>query len=316
MIGRSMIAKRPKNERLVALLRTPRYEVIPLPGVEEDVLSHVPKDIKLTVTSSPKLGIEATLRFADTLSKEGYSVVPHLAARLVADEIHLAEILLRLGEIGTSELFVIAGDAEEPAGKFDGAAPLLRATSMLDHGIESVGISGYPESHPVISDEATIRAMEEKVPYATYIISQICFDAKVTKAWIEALRNRGVELPLYIGVPGVVSKQKLMRVSSKIGLGESARFLRKNRRWLLKIFSGGYSPNRLICDLAPAISDSKNAVSGFHIYAFNEFAKTEKWRRETLERLGERADVERTYMAGEETKNQKPKTKNGSEATP
>jgi methylenetetrahydrofolate reductase (NADPH) len=134
--------------------------------------------------------------------------------------------------------------------------------------------------------------MEEKVPYATHIISQICFDARVTKAWIEALRNRGIGLPLYIGVPGVVGKQKLMRVSSKIGLGESARFLRKNKNWLLKLFvSGGYAPERLINGLSPALSDPRSGVAGFHIYTFNELAKTEKWRRETLERMGERHDM-------------------------
>ncbi len=294
MIGRSTVVKRSEGERVSAFLKTPRYEVIPLPGVEEDVVSHVPKNVKLTVTSSPKLGVERTLEFSEALSKGGYSVVPHLAARLVVDEVHLAEFLFRLREMDVRELFVIAGDAEESAGKFDGAGDLLRAMSAMEHGIEEIGISGYPERHPVISDEATVRAMEEKAPYATHIISQICFDAKVTGMWIEAMRNRGVELPLYIGVPGVVGKQRLMRVSSKIGLGESARFLRKNRNWLLKIFSGGYSPNRLVENLTPTITDTRNGVAGFHIYTFNELAKTEKWRLETLERLGGEAGAGKT----------------------
>jgi methylenetetrahydrofolate reductase (NADPH) len=304
VIGRSVAVKRSKGERVSALFSTARYEVIPLAGVEEDVVSHVPKDIKLTVTSSPKLGVNRTLEFCEGLSEAGYSVVPHLAARLVADEVHLAEILFRLRERDVNELFVIAGDAEEPVGKFDGAGPLLRAMGNLDHTVEKIGISGYPESHPVISDEATIRAMEEKAPYATHIISQICFDAKVTGTWIEAMRSRGIELPLYIGVPGVVGKQKLMRISSKIGLGESARFLRKNRGWLLKIFSGGYSPNRLIENLAPTIEDPKNGVAGLHIYTFNELAKTEKWRRETLERLGEKNEAERMHVSSGKTNNQ------------
>lgn len=296
MIGNNAATGRAMNGRLSDFLRTPRYEVIPLPGAEEDVLSHVPKGMKLTVTSSPKLGIETTLRFAGELSNAGYRVVPHLTARLVVDEAHLAEVLARLRETGVSELFVIAGDAEEPVGEFDDAAALLRAMSTMEHGIEEVGISGYPESHPLISDEATIRAMEEKQPYATHIVSQICFDAKVTAAWIRSVRARGIELPLYIGVPGVVGKQKLMRVSSKIGLGESARFLRKNRNWLLKLFvSGGYSPNRLIEKLTPTITAPKSKVSGFHIYTFNELAKTEKWRRETLERLENKAGDSRSH---------------------
>ncbi len=53
---------------LVEALRRPRYEVIPLQGVEEAVVEHVPKDVKLTVTASPKKGIETTLEFAERLT--------------------------------------------------------------------------------------------------------------------------------------------------------------------------------------------------------------------------------------------------------
>src|SRR3712207_7904845 len=63
----------------------------------------------------------------------------------------------------------------------------------IGHTLEEVGISGYPESHPLISDETTIQAMYDKAPYATYIVSQICFDPAVTARWIRRVRNRGVE---------------------------------------------------------------------------------------------------------------------------
>src|SRR5918994_130909 len=93
----------------------------------------------------------------------------------------LAESLRRLRyEViplgGVEEAIVIAGDAEGPAGKFEGAAALLGTMAEIGHDLEEVGISGYPESHPLISDETTIQAMYDKAPYATYIVSQICFD--------------------------------------------------------------------------------------------------------------------------------------------
>jgi methylenetetrahydrofolate reductase (NADPH) len=87
---------------LAEALRRPRYELIPLGGVEEAVVEHVPKDVKLTVTASPKKGMETTLEFAEGLSKQGYQVVPHLSARLVVDEAHLKDILERLHECGTT----------------------------------------------------------------------------------------------------------------------------------------------------------------------------------------------------------------------
>ena len=84
---------------LVELLRRPRYEVFHLPGIEDEVAEHVPTDVKMTVTSSPKRGIEATLELSEELARRGFEVVPHVAARLVANKGHLREILGRLREL-------------------------------------------------------------------------------------------------------------------------------------------------------------------------------------------------------------------------
>jgi methylenetetrahydrofolate reductase (NADPH) len=268
-------------------LRRPRYEVIPLQGVEDQVIEHVPKDVKVTVTASPTKGIESTLELAERLSEQGYETVPHLSARLIRDDAHLEEIIGRLRASGIRDAFVVAGDAEEPAGKFAGASELLAAMEELGHGLDEIGITGYPESHPFISDADTIRAMYEKEPYATYIVSQICFDAEVIAAWARRVRRRGVGLPIYVGLPGVVSRQKLLQISRGVGLGESARFLKKYGNWLARFFlPGGYSPDHLMEGLASSFVDPKSNVQGFHVYTFNELAKTEAWRREKLGGMG------------------------------
>ena len=113
---------RSKFDPVVEALRRPRYEVIPLDGIEQAVLDHVPKETTLAVTSSPSRGVGPTLDLAESLSGLGYQVVPHLAARLVRDGAHLAEILDRMRGMGAREVFVIAGDADEPAGEFEGPA--------------------------------------------------------------------------------------------------------------------------------------------------------------------------------------------------
>jgi methylenetetrahydrofolate reductase (NADPH) len=275
------------REVIVEALRRPRYEVIPLQGADEQVVEHIPRDVKLTVTASPSKGLESTLDLAERLSRQGYETVPHLSARLVKHEVHLEEILGRLRESGIRDAFVVAGDAESPAGKFAGAGELLATMAELGHDLDEVGITGYPESHPFISDADTIKAMYEKEPYATYIVSQICFDVEVIAGWVRRVRRRGVELPIYIGVPGAISRQKLLRISRGIGLGESARFLKKYGNWFWRFFlPGGYSPDRLIDGLAPSLADPQSRVRGFHIYTFNEVGETEAWRREKLDHLG------------------------------
>jgi methylenetetrahydrofolate reductase (NADPH) len=273
------------NRRLAEFLRHPGYEVIPLQGTEEAVVEHVPKDIALTVTASPGKGTWATIELAGRLAGHGFGVAPHLSARLIRDKTELGEILHRLHEAGIRRAFVVAGDVDEPAGEFEDAAGLLRTMSEIGHDLDEVGITGYPESHPKISDEMTIKAMYDKVPYATYIISQICFDPEVISDWARRVRSRGVRLPIRIGMPGYVNRQKLLRISASIGVGESARFLKRQRNWLLKMFlPGGYSPDRLIEGLKPGFADPESNIRGLHIYTFNQVETTEAWRREMLER--------------------------------
>ena len=276
----------PGRDALAGLLKRPRYEVFPVEGIADEVVTHVPTEIKVAVTSSPRRGIEATLRLCEELTSARFQVAPHLAARLVRDEEHLREILERLVAIGVRDVFAIAGDVDLPAGKFDGATALLAAMAELGHGIDQVGISGYPESHPFISDETTIQVMFEKEPFATYIVSQLCLDAGVTAWWIGAVRARGVRLPIHIGVPGPIARTKLLRIATRIGVGESTRFVRGHGGLLGRLFlRGRYGPGSLIEQLRPTLADPVSAIGGFHVYTFNELATTERWRREALRRL-------------------------------
>jgi methylenetetrahydrofolate reductase (NADPH) len=270
---------------LAERLRHPRYEVLPLEGIEAAVLAHVPREATVTVTASPRRGLGATLDVSERLAREGYAVVPHLSARLVRDAAHLEEVLARLRAAGVRELFVPAGDAPEPAGEFSGAAALLAAMTELRADFPAIGITGYPESHHLISDEVTISAMFEKAEMATYIVSQICFDADVIAGWIAHVRARGTGLPIWIGVPGVVDHTKLLRISMRIGLGESTRFLRSQHGWVRRLMTRRFNPDSLMRDLAPIAADPRANVAGFHFYTFNELARVERWRRRTLERL-------------------------------
>ena len=239
------------------------------------MLEHVPAEVKVTVTTSPRKGLEPTLELAERLAKHGYAVVPHLAARHVRDRGHLGELVERVRAHGASDVLVMAGDAEEPAGEFDGSVPLLRALAELGGPFTEVGITGYPESHAFISDEATIKSMFEKEEFATYIVSQICFDPRVTAAWVSAVRERGTHLPIQLGLPGAVPRSKLLRVSERIGVGPSIELVEHDA-------GGDFDPGPLVSGLDASLGGPRPNVGGFHIFTFNDLEATERWRQQAL----------------------------------
>lgn len=271
---------------LADLLRRSRFELLPLDGIEEQVREHLSTDTKLTVTASPRKGLDATLELSERLAAAGYPVVPHLSARLVRDRAHLEEVLARLVEARITELFVPAGDATDP-GEFQGAAELLAAMGESRSRFERIGITGYPESHHLISDDETIRAMFEKSEMATDIVSQLCFDPATIAWWIGAVRARGVRLPIWIGLPGCVDYPRLIRISVKIGMAESARYLSHQRGWVSRLVTKQFRPDRLLDGVARVASEPDANVGGFHLYTFNEVGKTERWRQKVLNRLAQ-----------------------------
>ena len=274
------------KKALVAFLRSPRYEVLPTEDVEERVVAGVPREVAVTITASPRRGIEATIGLAERLAGHGFAVVPHLSARLIRDESHLREILATLAAISASDVFVVAGDAREPAGKFPDSVSLLEAIAGEKHGLRDIGVTGYPERHSFIEDDLTIQAMWDKRRLATYIVSNLCFDTRVVKKWVARVRRRGVPLPIRIGMAGVADPAKLLRVSTKIGVVDSARFLKGHSNWFLRTLQpGGYSPERFITGLLPDLAAPERKVAGLHVFTFNEIEPTERWRQDTLARL-------------------------------
>ena len=187
-----------------ALLAQPRYEVFPSGSVEQAVVDWVPPGMTVTVTASPARGLDATLDLTERLAARGYRVVPHLSARLVVDDAHLATIVTRLLACGVDDVFVPAGDADPPAGRFDSALPLLSRLTEMGRPFARVGITGYPESHPHIKDDITVQAMWDKRHHSSYIVSNLCFDPAVLRKWVARIRARGVTLPLYVGLAGPV----------------------------------------------------------------------------------------------------------------
>lgn len=273
------------RDTMLRLLERARYEVLPTATTEEKVLASVPVGHEITVTASPSKGLESTFALAESLQAQGYAAVPHLAARMISGRSELSEICDRLLAAGINRVFVPGGDAE-PAGDYRDALSLLMDLHELGQPFVYVGITGYPESHPTISDDLTIQAMWDKRQHATHIVSNMTFDPNLIRDWVARMRGRGVTMPLLLGMPGPVERTKLLSMATRIGVGESTKFLAKHKGTLTRLAApGGFTGERFLEKCAPALSKPDAFAEGLHIFTFNQIAETETWRQELMAKL-------------------------------
>jgi methylenetetrahydrofolate reductase (NADPH) len=284
-----------KNDQVSALRRLlehARMEVLPTASVLEQLVSHVPRGRTVTVTASPSKGLEPSLRLVEQLARQGYDVVPHLAARMISGQSELAEIVDRLVPLGIRTVFVPAGDADPPAGDYREALDVLEGLTALGQPFAEVGITAYPESHPTIGDDVVVQAMWDKRRHATHVVSNLTFDPALLRALILRMRARGITMPLLVGLPGPVDRTKLLSMATKIGVGESTKFLVKHKGTFARIAApGGYSPERFLENCSPTLAGPSSLVEGLHLFTFNQVAQTEQWRRDFLSRLAGQVDA-------------------------
>lgn len=265
------------------LLQSPEFELIPLPSVAKQI-EFLPEAATVTVTSSPTRGLEPTLELAAELSRRGFTVIPHLAARSVTDRAHLSRIVQFLDSAGLGRVFIVAGDSKE-TGEFPDGLSLIRGMEELG-SLPEIGIPAYPDGHPFISEEVLRRVLADKQEDASYMTTQMCFDPSTIADWISQTRSQNITLPLHIGIPGVASLQKLISVSAQIGVGQSARYLSRHTGLFRRLGpQSSFSPDQLIADLIGVITDPAADVEALHLYSFNQIEPLEAWRTRWLAAL-------------------------------
>ena len=101
------------------------------------------------------------------------------------------------------------------------------------------------------------------------------------------LRERGITLPAWIGLPGVSDRNTLMTTSLRIGVGNSVRYLKNHGKIAARLLkSKSYRPDGLLAQTwRPIIADPAYRIAGHHIYCFNQVERAEQWRHEFLDSL-------------------------------
>jgi len=262
------------------------FDTIPTPDFD-DVISTLPDETRVAIGTPERFGIDPTIQKTISAAEEGYHPVPHLVARFIKDHEKLEQIANQLISAEINEIFVVGGDSDSPEGEFSSAYELLEALDELGYSFDEVGIGGHPSGHAILSDEKLMGALKQKQSYATYIVTQICLEASTIISWTESVREHGVELPIEVGIPGVVDYRRLISYTREWGIAEPFQFLQKTTGiigFVLEFLKhrGRYVPERIVRQIAPYFGDEYYNFNRVRLYTFNQVADTEDWRHRVV----------------------------------
>ncbi|OGA45564.1 MAG: hypothetical protein A3G25_04820 [Betaproteobacteria bacterium RIFCSPLOWO2_12_FULL_63_13] len=218
---------------------------------------------------------------AKRLRQAGMNPVPHIAARQLGQRRVAADFLAGLrDEAQVTRALLIGGDSDRPAGVYESSAALLETGLLQQHGISSVGIAGYPEGHPRISDGALMAALDRKISYAAmqglnlFLVTQFCFEGPPILEWLRRLRGRGTVLPVRVGVAGPATIRALLNYGLRCGIGNSMRALGSQAISLTRLLAQ-QGPEAVVGHIAREAAELN--VTGLHLFPFGGFARSAQW---------------------------------------
>jgi hypothetical protein len=254
--GRIRLRRLLEGSRLVVL---PTSEVIPL--VES---SNPPGSAAFSVACTDGLGLDQTIAVSEVLASRGYDVTPHLAARQLRSKRHLDETLQRLARRAITRILVVQG-RERTSGPFETTGVLLAAIEGHAAAPAEVGIAGYPEGIPGVDRERLADRLLARSSTATYVSTAITLGPERLLRWVAEMRVRGLDLPIEVGIPGVIPAAELN--------DEALSPHRRRGEW--------HDPTRFVSQLAAQPALDRLALCGLRIETANEIERSAAWRQRT-----------------------------------
>jgi methylenetetrahydrofolate reductase (NADPH) len=161
---------------------------------------------------------DGTLEISSRLKNElGIETMAHLSCVGETAE-GIEEMLRRIEGAGIENVFALRGDPPkgeahfvQPEGGFSSATEL--AEFAQERFEFALGGSCFPEVHPEAeSPEADLAYLKTKVDAgARFLITQLFFDNRVYFDFVDAVRERGIDVPVIAGVLPILSLGQVQR---------------------------------------------------------------------------------------------------------
>jgi methylenetetrahydrofolate reductase (NADPH) len=251
----------------------------------------IPAETPIAITFLPGEAAADRIAAAVAVRELGYEPMPHFSARrIVSREEFESYLKAVVAEAGVRRCFIVAGDPPETQGPYFDTSALIATGAFEGNGITAIGIGGHPEGHPNMTPDQAWAILEAKVAeierrgMAPLVVTQFGFDPDAFLNWLAQLRERGIETPVRIGIPGPAGIKTLLRFASRCGVGASASVMAKYGLSITNLL-GSAGPDKLVDTFAARLGDEHGRVR-LHFYPFGGLSKTVEWIADYRKRHG------------------------------
>jgi methylenetetrahydrofolate reductase (NADPH) len=252
-----------------------------------DVAALLPANTCIYIPSLPGLPLARTLEAVAAIRGAGLDPVPHVSARRIRDREEFERFLKQaVTDYGMHRVLLIGGDEPRPKGPFADSVQILQSGLLADAGIREIGVAGYPEGHPRISNLA--ESFEKKLRLAreqglgVYVVTQFSFAPGRVVEYCARLARSAPEVSIYVGVAGPTDPVALARYAQRCGVSVSLRALRTLGSGIARLVTHSDPREQLIALARYSLSREPSNVVGVHLYSFGGAVKTASWMRELI----------------------------------
>ena len=268
------------------MLRDYSVELVPSsPRLIDSAIDRLQPRTLVSLTWVPGSNPMQMVAPAAKLRHAGLFVMPHVGARHLQNRKQLEELAARLvGEAGVERVLIVGGDRRTPAGPFDSSLAVMQSGVFQRVGVLRMAVAGFPEGNPHIRNDDLYEALAAKVSFAQQdgirlsIVTQFCFSADPILIYLRRLRDRGIDVPVRVGLAGPAGVITLLRYAVRCGVGNSMRVLTENPAFAKALVDSG--PESILREIAAGVDHpewDRLGIAGFHFYLFGGLTRTLDW---------------------------------------
>ena len=167
-------------------------EVVPNSAAKIESFKEIlPINTRVYIAHLETENIATMIATAKRINEEGFTVMPHIPARIIKNEMVLNDwISMYQNEAGVDEALLLAGGSTKPVGDYDSSIQLIESGLFDKAGFKRLHIAGHPEGSKDIDPDGGMKNVSEALSWkqefsnrtdaAMAIAPQFCFDAKFT----------------------------------------------------------------------------------------------------------------------------------------